>query len=67
MPEEARLKLQQEKLSVGAIASSEWEAKGCNTLADKDDIDAITKKINGGLISPSERKQWAVKTKQIWS
>ncbi|HEY5138264.1 MAG TPA: peptidoglycan-binding protein [Methylococcales bacterium] len=48
------------------IAASEWEAKGCNALADKDDINAITKKINGGLIGLTEREDWLKKTKHVW-
>jgi len=48
------------------IAASEWKEKGCNALADNDDIDAITKKINGGLIGLPARKARAKKTKIIW-
>lgn len=48
------------------IAASEWEEKGCNKLADSDDIKTITKKINGGQIGLSEREKWAKKTKNIW-
>jgi len=50
-----------------AVACSEWVAKGCNALADKDDIQAITRAINGGLIGLSERRDWAVRTKAVWS
>jgi putative chitinase len=39
-----------------AVAASEWESKGCNALADKDDIKAITKAINGGQIGSSGQK-----------
>lgn len=34
-----------------------WNLKGLNALADKDDIIGITKKINGGNIGLSHRKQ----------
>ena len=34
-----------------------WNLKGLNTLADKNDIVGITKKINGGNIGLSHRKQ----------
>jgi putative chitinase len=37
------------------IAAAEWVSKGCNELADKDAINAITRAINGGLIGLAER------------
>jgi putative chitinase len=33
-----------------------WNKKGLNALADADDIDTITKRINGGLIGLADRK-----------
>jgi putative chitinase len=48
------------------IAAAEWRAKGCNEMADKDDIKAITKAINGGLIGLAERMEWARRTKAVW-
>ncbi len=48
------------------IAAAEWVSKGCNTLADQDDIKKITRAINGGLIGLSERIEWAKRTKAIW-
>ena len=49
-----------------AIAASEWEVKGCNALADLDDIKKITRAINGGQIGLASRKDWAIRTKAIW-
>lgn len=49
------------------IAASEWEAKGCNSLADQDDIKKITRAINGGLIGLAERVDWAKRTRAVWS
>ncbi|HUR79420.1 MAG TPA: lytic enzyme [Thermoanaerobaculia bacterium] len=49
-----------------SIAAEEWTDKGCNELADQDDITTITKRINGGLIGFEERKKWLVKTKKVW-
>jgi putative chitinase len=37
-------------------AIMEWVAGGCNELADKNDISAITKKINGGYNGLKDRK-----------
>ena len=49
-----------------AIAATEWVAKGCNVLADQDDIRRITRAINGGLIGLAERMEWASRTKAVW-
>ena len=49
-----------------AIAASEWVSKGCNALADQDNIRKITRAINGGLIGLSERIEWARRTKAVW-
>jgi putative chitinase len=48
------------------LAAEEWTEKGCNALADADDIKGVTKKINGGTIGLSERIAWLVKTKAVW-
>ena len=49
-----------------AIAASEWYSKGCNVLADQDDITKITRAINGGKIGLAERIEWAKRTKAVW-
>lgn len=49
-----------------AIAAAEWVSKGCNALADQDDIKAITRAINGGLIGLASRIEWARRTKAVW-
>lgn len=49
-----------------AIAVAEWVSKGCNALADQDDIRKITRAINGGFIGFAEPMVWAKRTKAIW-
>jgi putative chitinase len=49
-----------------AVAASEWKAKGCNELADRDDIQKITRVINGGQIGIAERLEWSRRTKAQW-
>ncbi len=49
-----------------AVAASEWVRKGCNALADQDNIRAITRAINGGQIGLAERMEWAKRTKIFW-
>lgn len=49
-----------------AIAAEEWERTGCNEKADRDDISAVTKAINGGYIGLTNRQMWLMKTKTIW-
>ena len=48
------------------VAAAIWDAKACNALADQDNIEAITKKINGGTVGLPERQQWLVRTKAVW-
>lgn len=48
------------------IAAEEWTDKNCNTFADQDDINTVTRRINGGLIGIDQRKNWLVKTKKVW-
>ena len=48
------------------VAAAEWTAKGCNALADEDDIRKVTRRINGGLIGLSDRTEWLRLTKAVW-
>lgn len=48
------------------LAAGEWRSKGCNGLADHDDIRAVTRAINGGQIGLAERTEWLKRTKFIW-
>ena len=49
-----------------AVAAAEWLSKGCNALADQDDIQKVTRAINGGLIGLSGRIEWLRLTKAVW-
>ena len=48
------------------IAAAEWHTKGCNPLADQDDIKKITRAINGGQIGLTERMEWLKRAKAVW-
>lgn len=41
-----------------------WMRRGLNALADADDLEAITKKINGGTIGLKERGYWVERFKE---
>ena len=49
-----------------AIAAEEWAEKGCNALADADDVKKVTKAINGAYIDLPKRRNWLKKTKAVW-
>lgn len=42
-----------------------WWKHSCNKLADKDDILALTKRINGGTNGLENRKKWTNKCKKV--
>jgi predicted chitinase len=45
----------------------EWKEKKCNVPADKDDIRAVTKKVNGGYNGLAEREMYLAKAKRLLS
>jgi len=48
------------------VAAAEWAAKGCNALADGDDIRKVTRRINGGQIGLRDRTEWLRLTRAVW-
>lgn len=49
--------------AAAASAAWFWHSRGLNALADRDDIEPITKKVNGGTLGLAERKAWLAKFK----
>ncbi|MEB0140179.1 lytic enzyme [Undibacterium sp. CCC2.1] len=49
-----------------AVAAAVWEAKGCNGYADHDNINKVTRAINGGENGLAERKIWLRMMKQLF-
>jgi putative chitinase len=48
------------------VAAAEWAAKGCNALADEDDIRKVTRRINGGQIGLRDRTEWLRLARAVW-
>ena len=44
-------------------ALAEWDDSHCNAAADHNDIELVTKLVNGGVVGLAERKKWFAK---IW-
>ncbi len=47
-------------------AISYWRRRNINRLADRDDVVAVTKAINGGTNGLDDRKRYLAKAKAIW-
>lgn len=50
--------------TAASIAGAYWHKKNLNLLADTDNIEYITRRINGGVIGLDSRRAWLVKTKE---
>lgn len=48
------------------IACEEWIFVKCNAFADADDLNKITRAINGGTVGIESRRDWLTKTKNVW-
>lgn len=48
------------------VAASFWMHAGCNALADADDLEAVTRRINGGLTDLDLRTASLIRAKEIW-
>lgn len=55
-----------EPITASLIAGAFWEAHGCNSKADADDIEGITRAINGGVVGLEERNTAVAKAKRIF-
>jgi putative chitinase len=49
-----------------ASALTYWTARGCNALADRDDVEALSRRINGGTIGLPERQALTASAKRIF-
>ncbi len=48
------------------VACAFWESRNLNRYADKDDINEITRRINGGTNGLTDRKRLLERAKKIW-
>jgi putative chitinase len=49
------------------VAAAEWMSRGCNELADSDDLERITRRINGGLTGLRQRGDWLAAARAVWN
>jgi putative chitinase len=55
-----------EPKAAAQAAAAYWNRRGCNALADRDDIELITRRINGGLIGLADRRTQTQRAGLIW-
>lgn len=48
------------------IAAGWWAAHGCNEMADHDNVEAITRRINGGMNGIEDRRTQFARARTIW-
>lgn len=48
-----------------AAACWYWQERNINTLADQDDVEGVTRKINGGTNGLEDRKEFLARCKQV--
>jgi putative chitinase len=48
------------------VAGAVWAAKDCNALADRDDVEAVTLRLNGGTVGLAEREEWTRRAGLVW-
>jgi putative chitinase len=54
------------ELQYGILAALiEWKEGGCNAMADNDQLQKITQRINGGLNGIEDRRRWLEKWKKV--
>jgi len=47
------------------VALAVWRWKGCDVAADADDLEGVTKRINGGYIGLEDRRAWLARAKAV--
>lgn len=52
----------------GAVASAVWfwVSNGLNEIADRGTVEDVTRKVNGGQIGITERKEWTARYAALW-
>lgn len=43
-----------------------WDSKGLNKFADTDNLNAITRRVNGGQTGIEDRRKWLIKCKSVF-
>lgn len=65
-PLEARPSLAGEPAEATRIALAFWRWKRCDAPADADDLEGVTRRINGGLMGLEDRRRWLHRAKEIF-
>lgn len=66
LPLERRPELAAEPATSLAIACAYWGSRNINARADRDDLEAVTRAINGGLNGLEDRRNYLRRARAIW-
>jgi len=47
------------------VAGWYWQSRGLNAYADLDDVETVTRRVNGGLNGFKDRVQWLAEAKRV--
>lgn len=64
LPLEANPDLAAQPEHAAMIAGAYWDRRGLNSRADRDDLEAVTRGVNGGLNGLEDRRRWLERAKR---
>lgn len=67
LPLEDKPEMAADPITSLAIACGYWTSRKINAKADRDDLEAVTRAVNGGLNGLADRRSYLVRARAIWT